>query len=171
MEADGYKVDDGQLLKVLQSYLNKDTKKEFRRAINRVSNIVVKQTRSNLKSAFKGGKNLQKAVVRKSNAKDLKDIYAKIHIMGKYSKGSEKKGYILKFFETGTVRRDAKWKKSGLVTLKNGKTVKHKYSGNMNRGQTKEYRFFRKAIDSTKNTVESELMSEIWRIIQGLWNN
>jgi hypothetical protein len=164
---DGYKVDVRDILRVMQDYLNKGTKKQYVQAMNRVSNITVKQTRANLRSAFKGGKNLQKAVVRRTNSKSLENIYTKIHIMGEYSKGKEEKGFVAKFFEMGTVQRKTRGR---MGRKRNVKNRKYSSKTDLNRGETKAHWFFKRAIDSTRNAVENELLNEIQKIIHGIWN-
>lgn len=131
-------VDSKQVINMFAELDNKNQKKVYRDALKKASGIIIKQTRSNLKSIIKGsitkkslktGKSLSSGI-RASIDRDA--TQSTVHIMGDFR---------LKFFEKGTILRK----------------TKKGYS----RGQINAKYFFKNA----QSTTESDVFSNMEKII------
>jgi hypothetical protein len=167
-------IDAKEILKALNQFVSKDTKKIYANALYKVANKLVIKTKQNLRKSFTGGKNLQKAVVRKKYTTDEKEMEVKVHIMGTYSKGKEKKGYVARFFEKGAVNR---WIRPSGKKIKNRERdneyygrKKRIYKKQAYRGSIKGEYFFRDALEEVRQTISNDLVNEIETYTQKQWD-
>lgn len=131
-------VDAKEVINMFTELTSKQQREVYRKALRKASSILIRQTRTNLKSVIKGsitaiskktGKSLSSGIKASIN-KDA--TQSTVHIMGDFR---------LKFFELGTNIR---------------KTRK-----GYNRGKINDKYYFRTA----KSTVESEVFSNMEQII------
>jgi hypothetical protein len=173
MENNQSNIDAKEVLKALNLFMSKETKKVYANALYKTSNKLVIKTKQNLRKSFKGGKDLQKAVVRKKYTSDEKEMEVKVHIMGTYSKGKEKKGYVLKFFEKGATNR---WIRPSGKKIKN-RTRDNEYYGRNKRiykkqayrGSIKGEYFFKTALEEVTPTITNDLVNEIENYTTKIW--
>lgn len=131
-------VDAKQVIQMFRDLDHREQKKVYRTALRKASNILIKETRSNLRNIVKGKITNRKKGSKRSlstgirSSIDREATQASVHIMGEYR---------LKWFEKGTSLR---------------KTRK-----GYNRGAMKATNFFRDARQST----EKEVFSSIERLI------
>lgn len=149
--------DAKQVLKKFASLNSKKQKAAYKEAYRKASNILVKETRKELKTVvrkintkhtYKNGKteSLSKGI----KAKVYKDATgANVHILGDYR---------LKFFEIGTKPRYVKKRK--------GKPLKKRGY----RGSIKASHFFRKAQTNTEDAVFKSIDKNLSEAIIKQWN-
>lgn len=127
-----------------KSLTSNQMKAVHRSTLTKVSQILVKETKANIRrnNAYKIN-SLQSAVRSKVNPDATE---AKIHIMGVKNKANE---YKLRFFEQGTKQRQTK--------------------KGYNRGNIKPLWFFKTAIDTNSKTVEQDIEKTLSSEINKRW--
>ena len=125
-----------------------------RDALRKSVQLVSRATKRNLRarwpksSSTKGGGRPSGGVIANVQKSTTGQLYGQVHIMGSGSTGS--RGYLLRFFEMGTVDRFAKVRSRAY----RGRSVNDLKNSRMGyRGRIKGLWFFRDAVASTKDEV------------------
>lgn len=148
----------------------KTMNKAERDALRKSVRVVATQTRRNLRARWPKAFHTHKgdppakgviANVQKSTGGQL---YGQVHIMGVPSKWS--RGYLLRFFEMGTVDRFAKVRSRAY----RGRTVAElRGSGMAYRGRIKPLWFFRDAVSSTRQEVFGDMSDRMEEAVAKQW--
>lgn len=146
-------IDDSQVLQLFAKLTGKEQTKAMKTALRKSAQILIKQTKSNLKSVVnnstkksaKYGKSLQSGIKYKVN-KDGTE--AKVHIMGDFR---------LKFFEDGT---KARYTQGHRIIGYSGKSLKRSGKGGYKGSIIGKY-FFK----SAQRRSESQVFSSIDRLL------
>lgn len=157
-------VDAKEVLGLFADLNSRQQKQVYRNALRRAANVLVKETRTQLKSKLGrkansknwwNGKTLVSGI--KSNA-DRQGKEAKIHIMGDFR---------LKFFEMGTSNRKTTGNNSASVR---GKTPIRRQKKSANRGRINSMRFFSTAKQNKEKEIFDSLDKLISESIQRVYN-
>lgn len=157
-------VDAKEVLKLFAELNTNQQRRAYRNALRRAANILVKETRNQLKSKLGrkansknwwNNKTLASGI--KSNA-DKEGKEAKVHIMGDFR---------LKFFEMGTKQRKTTGRNTGSVR---GKTPIRRQRKAANRGRIESLKFFSTAKDNKEQEIFGTLDKLISESIQRVYN-
>lgn len=155
-------VDNRAVLAMFAELDEKRRKQVYRATLNASANILVKQTKSNLRGVVSrtktknkwNGKTLESGV-KKKISRDARE--AEIHIMGDFR---------LRFFEKGTKDRHTKGRKiTGSFYVGKRKYASRTGKGG-NRGRIAANYFFRAAKQSTERQIFNEMDNTLSRYIQ-----
>ena len=140
-----------------------------RDALRRSVGITARATRRNLRARWpksastKGGGKPSLGLVANVQKATTGDIYGQVHIMGS---SKTDRGYLLRFFEMGTVERFARVRSRAY----RGRTTDElRSSGMAYRGRIKPLWFFRDAVASTKQQVFSEMEDQMQNAVLRQW--
>ena len=155
-------VDNHAVLAMFAELDEKRRKQVYRSTLTASAAILVKQTKSNLRSVVSrtrtknrwNGKTLESGV-KKKISRDAKE--AKVHIMGDFR---------LKFFEKGTKDRHTKGRKIKGSYYVGGRKYKSRTGKGGNRGRIAANYFFRAAKQATERQIFDEMDNTISRFIQ-----
>ena len=143
----------------------KEMKRAQRRALQKGSSILVKQTRKEMKQAgFKFRKGMEKGVVSRVHRSGNKST---IHLFGDHSLTNKDRG-IIRYLEMGTRERYRSTKyvyRKGNRIAKSIPGRKKGYSGKI-----KGYHFFRKANETYERNIENAIESTIENEIRKMNN-
>lgn len=149
-----------------QKTMNKAEKEALRKSVQ----VVSKQTKRNLRarwpasSSTKGGRKPSEGVVANVQKSTGGELYGQVHIMGTGRQNS--RGYLLRFFEMGTVDRFAKVRSRAY----RGRTVAElRGSGMAYRGRIKPLWFFRDAVSSTRQEVFGDMSDRMEEAVAKQW--
>lgn len=157
-------VDAKEVLGLFADLNSRQQKQVYRNALRRAANVLVKETRNQLKAKLGrkansknwwNGKTLVSGI--KSNA-DREGKEAKVHIMGDFR---------LKFFEMGTGNRKTSGSNSASVR---GKTPIRRQKKSANRGRINSMRFFSTAKQNKEKEIFDSLDKLISESIQRVYN-
>lgn len=157
-------VDAKEVLKLFAELNTNQQRRAYRNALRRAANILVKETRNQLKSKLGrkansknwwNNKTLASGI--KSNA-DKEGKEAKVHIMGDFR---------LKFFEMGTKQRKTTGRNTASVR---GKTPIRRQRKAANRGRIESLKFFSTAKDNKEQEIFGTLDKLISESIQRVYN-
>lgn len=157
-------VDAREVLKLFAELNTNQQRRAYRNALRRAANILVKETRNQLKSKLGrkansknwwNNKTLASGI--KSNA-DKEGKEAKVHIMGDFR---------LKFFEMGTKQRKTTGRNTASVR---GKTPIRRQRKAANRGRIESLKFFNTAKDNKEQEIFGTLDKLISESIQRVYN-
>lgn len=151
-------VDDQKVLNLFADLTGKDQKKAMKQALRKAGNILVRQTRTNLKGIVKNstrksskyGTSLASGV----KVKVVSEREAKVHIMGDFR---------LKFFEKGTRMRQTKGHR---ITGYTGRNRLQRSGRGGNRGRIEGKWFFKRAQQQSEQQVFSSIDSLLTQSIQ-----
>lgn len=128
--------------------------KAEKEALRKSVGVVKTATLRNLRGRWKGansskhGKKPSRGVVANVQKSTKGDFYGQVHIMGKG--GSDERGFLLRFFEMGTVERFAKVRSRAY----RGRSMDELRSERKGyRGRIRPLWFFRDAVSATKEQV------------------
>lgn len=154
----------------VESMDKKTMNKAERDALRKSVRIVSGQTRRNLRGRWpksfsaKGGRKPSEGVVANVQKSTKGELYGQVHIMGTGKPDS--RGYLLRFFEMGTVERFTKVRSRAY----RGRSVSELRSRMMGyRGRIKPLWFFRDAVASTKNQVFDGLEDRMMEAVYKQW--
>lgn len=140
-----------------------------RDALRRSVGITARATRRNLRARWpksastKGGGKPALGLVANVQKATTGDLYGQVHIMGR---SKTDRGYLLRFFEMGTVERFARVRSRAY----RGRTTDElRSSGMAYRGRIKPLWFFRDAVASTKQQVFSEMEDQMQNAVLRQW--
>lgn len=157
-------VDAKEVLGLFADLNSRQQKQVYRNALRRAANILVKETRNQLKSKLGrkansrnwwNNKTLSSGI--KSNA-DKEGKEAKVHIMGDFR---------LKFFEMGTDQRKTKGNNTASVR---GKTPIRRQKKPANRGRIDSLKFFSTAKENKEQEIFGTMDKLISQSIQRVYN-
>lgn len=144
-----FSCDTREFISLTQRLTGKEMKKVQRKALQKGSSLLVKQTRKEMKQAgFKFRKGMEKAVSSRINR--YKDK-ATIHLFGQHSLTGKDRG-IIRYLEVGTKERYRSVKHSYRKGKKIAKAIGGQRTGYS--GKIKGYRFFERAREVTENSIE-----------------
>lgn len=162
---DKVEVDTRSVLAMFNELDERRRKQVYKGALNSSANILIRQTRINLRSVVKStktrnywnGKTLENGM-RKYMFKDNKGITVAIG-------GKDKRiDFRLKFFEMGTEEREIKYFVQ--KQIKNKKRKRKKSSNPKYRGKIKAGYFFKNAKEQTESKIFGEMESTLTKYIQ-----
>lgn len=169
-EAAQIQIDPSRLYDFIQKMDKKAITKAERTALRKSVGLIKSQTVRNIRARWRGGvstrhgRKISEGVVASVNKSTGGDLYGQVHIMGTGNTGS--RGYILKFFEMGTVDRFAKvrsraYRGRGVDELKSSKAGY--------RGKIKPLWFFRDAVKAKKEAVFDEMEDRMQSAVVDQW--
>ena len=148
----------------------KQLNKAERDALRRSVRVVATQTRRNLRGRWpaanstKGGRKPSEGVVANVQKATTGQLYGQVHIMGTGRSGS--RGYLLRFFEMGTVDRFAQVRSRAY----RGRSVAElRASGKSYRGRIRPLWFFRDAVAATKSQVFDGMEDRMEEAVAKQW--
>ena len=148
----------------------KTLNKAERDALRKSVRVVATQTRRNLRARWPKafhthkGDPPAKGVIANVQKATTGQLYGQVHIMGVPSKWS--RGYLLRFFEAGTVDRFAKVRSRAY----RGRTVSElRGAGMAYRGRIKPLWFFRDAVSSTRQEVFGDMSDRMEEAVVRQW--
>ena len=148
----------------------KQLTKAERDALRKSVRVVSGQTRRNLRGRWpasastKGGRKPSEGIVANVQKATNGQLYGQVHIMGNGKSGS--RGYLLRFFEMGTVDRFAKVRSRAY----RGRSVGElRASGKAYRGRIKALWFFRDAVTATKSQVFDGMEDRMEEAVAKQW--
>ena len=146
--------------------ITKAEKEALRKSVGVVKTATLRNLRGRWKGAnsSKHGKKPSRGVVANVQKSTKGDLYGQVHIMGKG--GSGERGYLLRFFEMGTVERFAKVRSRAYRGRSAGEL---RASGMGYRGRIRPLWFFRDAVSSTKSQVFEGLEDRIQDAVVKQW--
>lgn len=132
--------------------------------------VISAQTRRNLRGRWaaanstKGGRKPSEGIVANVNKATSGQIYGQVHIMG--NGGRNSRGYLLRFFEMGTVDRF-----SGIRSraYRGRSAAELQASGKAYRGRIKALWFFRDAVAATKSQVFEGMEDRMQEAVVKQW--
>lgn len=146
--------------------LNKAEKEALRKSVGVVKTATLRNLRGRWKGAnsTKGGGRPSKGVIANVQKATTGDYYGQVHIMGKG--GSGERGYLLRFFEMGTVDRFTKVRSRAY----RGRSVNELRGARMGyRGRIRALWFFRDAVQSTKSQVFDNIDERMQEAVAKQW--
>lgn len=157
-------VDNKQVLKLFAELNSKRQKQAHRNALRQATNILVRETKQQLKSKLGrkansrnwwNGKPLQSGIKSSIN-KEITE--SKVHIMGDFR---------LKFFEMGTKERITTGNNKASVR---GRTPIRRQRKSASRGKITSIQFFKTAKQNKENEIENSLNQLLSQSIQRVYN-
>lgn len=149
-----------------QKTLNRAERDALRKSVQ----IVSRATKRNLRarwpksSSTKGGGRPSAGVIANVQKATTGQLYGQVHIMGSGSTGS--RGYLLRFFEMGTVDRFSRVRSRAY----RGRSAGELRSAGMGyRGRIKALWFFRDAVSATKSEVFEGLEDRMEQAVAKQW--
>ena len=130
--------------------ITKAEKEALRKSVGVVKTATLRNLRGRWKGAnsSKHGKKPSRGVVANVQKSTKGDLYGQVHIMG--TGGADERGYLLRFFEMGTVERFARVRSRAY----RGRSMDElRASGKGYRGRIRPLWFFRDAVRATKEQV------------------
>lgn len=163
-------VDASRFYGFVESMDKKTITKAEKDALRQSIRVIATQTRRNLRSRWpaafstKGGRKISEGIV--ANVKKSSDgrLYGQVHIMG--TGKSKSRGYILKFFEMGTVDRFSLVRSRAYRGRTTGELS---LSGARFRGRIAPLWFFRDAVASTKQQVFDGIDDRMQEAVAKQW--
>ena len=149
-----------------QKTMNKAEKEALRKSVQ----VMSKQTKRNLRarwpasSSTKGGRKPSEGVVANVQKSTGGELYGQVHIMGTGRQNS--RGYLLRFFEMGTVDRFTKVRSRAYRSRSTGEL---RGSGMGYRGRIKPLWFFRDAVNSTHKEVFDDIEERMQDAVVKQW--
>lgn len=146
--------------------LTKAEKEALRKSVGIVKTATLRNLRGRWKGANsnKGGQRPSRGVVANVQKATSGEYYGQVHIMG--NGGSGERGYLLRFFEMGTLDRFTKVRSRAY----RGRAVNELRSARMGyRGRIRALWFFRDAVASTKQQVFGELDERMQAAVAKQW--
>lgn len=154
----------------VQNMDRKTMNRAERDALRKSVQVVSRQTKRNLRarwtasSSTKGGRKPSEGVVANVQKSTGGELYGQVHIMGTGRK--ESRGYLLRFFEMGTVDRFAKVRSRAY----RGRTTSElRATGNAYRGRIRALWFFRDAVNATRKEVFSDIDDRMQAAVAKQW--
>lgn len=146
--------------------ISKAEKDALRKSVGVVKSATLRTLRGRWKGAnsTRHGKKPSRGVVANVQKSTKGDLYGQVHIMGKG--GSGERGYLLRFFEMGTVERFAKVRSRAY----RGRTAGElRASGMGYRGRIRPLWFFRDAVTQTKSQVFDDMEDRMQEAVAKQW--
>ena len=146
--------------------ITKAEKEALRKSVGVVKTATLRKLRGRWKGAnsTKHGKKPSRGVVANVQKSTRGDLYGQVHIMGKG--GSGERGYLLRFFEMGTVERFAKVRSRAYRGRSAGEL---RVAGMGYRGRIRPLWFFRDAVASTKSQVFDNIEDRMQDAVVKQW--
>ena len=148
----------------------KTLNKAERDALRKSVRVVATQTRRNLRGRWPGanstkhGRRPSEGIVANVQKATTGQLYGQVHIMG--NGRSNSRGYLLRFFEMGTVDRFAKVRSRAY----RGRTVAElRGAGMAYRGRIRPLWFFKDAVNSTKSEVFGDMSDRMEEAVARQW--
>ena len=149
----------------------KTMNKAERDALRKSVRVISTQTRRNLRSRWpassstKGGRKPSEGVVANVQKSTDGKLYGQVHIMGTGKQNS--RGYLLRFFEMGTVERFARVRSRAY----RGRSASELQSAKMGyRGRIKPLWFFRDAVAAKKSQAFGEMEDNMMAAVAKQWS-
>ena len=146
--------------------LNKAERDALRKSVG----VTAKATRRNLRarwpksSSTRGGGRPSAGVIANVQKSTGGQLYGQVHIMG--NGRSNSRGYLLRFFEMGTVDRFARVRSRAY----RGRTVAElRGAGMAYRGRIRPLWFFKDAVNSTKSEVFGDMSDRMEEAVAKQW--
>ena len=169
-ETQQVQIDASRLYDFIQNMDKKAVQKAERTALRKSVGIIKGQTVRNIRARWRGGvstrhgRKISEGVVSSVNKATSGELYGQVHIMGTGNTGS--RGYILKFFEMGTVDRFARvrsraYRGRGVAELRQAKAGY--------RGKIGPRWFFRDAVRAKKEAVFDEMEDRMQTAVASQW--
>ena len=146
--------------------LAKAEKEALRKSVGVVKTATLRNLRGRWKGAnsTKHGKKPSRGVVANVQKSTRGEYYGQVHIMGKG--GADERGYLLRFFEMGTVERFAKVRSRAY----RGRSVGELQASRKGyRGRIRPLWFFRDAVASTKSQVFDGIEDRMQSAVAKQW--
>lgn len=146
--------------------INKAEKDALRKSVGVVKSATMRNLRNRWKGAnsTRGGRKPSRGVVANVQKATTGDYYGQVHIMGKGGPGE--RGYLLRFFEMGTVERFAKVRSRA---YRGRSAAELRASGMGCRGRIRPLWFFRDAVSATKEQVFEGLNDRMQDAVAKQW--
>jgi len=146
--------------------ITKAEKDALRKSVGVVKSATLRNLRNRWKGAnsTRGGRKPSRGVVANVQKATTGDYYGQVHIMGKGGPGE--RGYLLRFFEMGTVERFAKVRSRAYRGRSAGEL---RASGMGYRGRISPLWFFRDAVSATKEQVFEGLEDRMQDAVAKQW--
>ena len=146
--------------------LNRAERETLRKSVGVVKSATLRNLRGRWPGAnsTKGGKRPSRGVVANVQKSTRGELYGQVHIMGKG--GSGERGYLLRFFEMGTVERFAKVRSRAYRGRSAGEL---RASGMGYRGRIRPLWFFRDAVEATKTQVFDGIEDRMQAAVAKQW--
>lgn len=146
--------------------INKAEKEALRKSVGVVRSATLRNLRSRWKGAnsTKHGLKPSRGVVANVQKSTNGDFYGQVHIMGKG--GADERGYLLRFFELGTVERFAKIRSRA---YRGRSTDEMRRDGRGYRGRIRPLWFFRDAVRSTRSEVFDGIDERMQNAVAKQW--
>lgn len=146
--------------------LGKAEKEALRKSVGVVKTATMRNLRGRWKGAnsTKHGKKPSRGVVANVQKSTRGEYYGQVHIMGKG--GTDERGYLLRFFEMGTVERFAKVRSRAYRGRSAGEL---RASGMGYRGRIRPLWFFRDAVNTTKTQVFDGIEDRMQTAVAKQW--
>ena len=162
--------DTSRFYSFVESMDKKTMNRAERDALRKSVRVISTQTRRNLRSRWpassstKGGRKPSEGVVANVQKATNGQLYGQVHIMGKG--GSGQRGYLLRFFEMGTVERFAGIRSRA---YRGRSAADLQASGKAYRGRIKALWFFRDAVTATKSQVFDGIEDRMEEAVAKQW--
>lgn len=146
--------------------ISKAEKDALRRSVGVVKSATLRTLRGRWKGAnsTRHGKKPSRGVVANVQKSTKGDLYGQVHIMGKG--GSGERGYLLRFFEMGTVERFARVRSRAYRGRSAGEL---RAAGMGYRGRIRALWFFRDAVTQTKSQVFEGIEGRMQEAVAKQW--
>lgn len=161
--------DASRFYSFVESMDKKTMNKAERDALRKSVRIVATQTRRNLRARWpnatstKGGRKPSEGIVANVQKATNGQLYGQVHIMGNGKSNS--RGYLLRFFEMGTVERF----KGVRSRAYRGRTASELRTSGGYTGRIKALWFFRDAVAATKSQVFNGIDDRMQEAVAKQW--
>lgn len=165
-------VDATRFYGFVESMDRKTVNKAEREALRKSVAVIRRQTMRNLRSRWKGANSTKHGgkpsagVVANVQKATSGDLYGQVHIMGTGGRGKESRGYLLRFFEMGTVDRYAKIRSRAYRGRSSAELTS---AGGAYRGRIGALWFFRDAVSSTQRQVFDGIDDRMQEAVAKQW--